>query len=141
MYRTLTVTAVAATALLAGFAGVAGTAHAGSGVRVAPSTASPFPTFPPPPTFPTFPTPPTFPTFPTPPTFPTFPPAVPAPPPIGRSTNGNRSIVAQLTLGGDDNDGRFDINQFDYHITALLLADVLAANPQGPASILADGPP
>jgi hypothetical protein len=47
--------------------------------------------------------------------------------------------VAQLAPGGGDNDGIYDINQFDYHITALILSDVLAADPHGPASILADG--
>jgi hypothetical protein len=101
-----------------------------------------FPTFPTNfPTFPTFPTNfPTFPTFPTnfpPITFPTnFPPPPTNPPDPG--TNGTNSIVQQLAPG-DDNDGNYDINEFDYHITALILSDVLAADPNGPASILADG--
>jgi hypothetical protein len=54
-------------------------------------------------------------------------------------TTGTTSIVQQLTPGGEDNDGTFDINEFDYHITALLIQDVLAADPTGPVSILADG--
>jgi hypothetical protein len=87
----------------------------------------------------TFPTAPTFPTFPTAPTFPSFPPPTPAPPPINTSTTGTTSIVQQLVPGGDDNDGTFDINEFDYHITALLIQNVLAADPHGPVSILADG--
>ncbi len=86
----------------------------------------------------TFPTAPTF-TFPTAPTFPSFPPATPAPPPINTGTSGTTSIVQQLVPGGDDNDGNFDINEFDYHITALLIQNVLAADPHGPVSILADG--
>lgn len=87
--------------------------------------------------FPSFPT--NFPTFPT--NFPTFPTNFLPPPPtnsINSGTNGIESIVQQLTPPGD-NDGNFDINQFDYHITALLLNAVLAADPNGPASILADG--
>ncbi len=94
-----------------------------------------FPTFPT--NFPTFPT--NFPTFPT--NFPTFPTNVTTPPStntINSGTNGTESIVQQLTPPGD-NDGNFDINQFDYHITALLLNNVLAADPNGPCSILADG--
>lgn len=87
----------------------------------------------------TLPTPPSFPTFPTPPSFPSFPPTPSAPPPINTSTSGTTSIVEQLIPGGEDNDGRFDINEFDYHITALLIEDVLAADPKGPVSILADG--
>ena len=94
-----------------------------------------FPSFPT--NFPTFPT--NFPTFPT--NFPTFPTNFLPPPPtnsINSGTNGVKSIVQQLTPPGD-NDGNFDINQFDYHITALLLNAVLAADPNGPCSILADG--
>ena len=90
-------------------------------------------------TFPSSPTFPTFPTFPTAPTFPSFPPSLPAPTPINTSTNGTTSIVAELAPGGEENDGAFDINEFDYHITALLVNDVLAADPTGPLSILADG--
>ena len=82
---------------------------------------------------------PTSTTFPTQPTFPTFPPPAPAPAPVDPGTNGTKSIVAQLAPGGGDNDGSFDINQFDYHITALLVHDVLAADPSGPLAILADG--
>ena len=87
----------------------------------------------------TFPTAPSFPSFPTAPSFPSFPPALPAPTPIDTSTNGTTSIVTELAPGGEENDGVFDINEFDYHITALLLNDVLAAQPSGPLSILADG--
>ena len=86
-----------------------------------------------------FPTAPTFPTFPTPPAFPSFPPATPPPAPIDTSTNGTTSIVTELAPGGEENDGAFDINEFDYHITALLVQSVLAADPRGPVSILADG--
>jgi len=89
--------------------------------------------------FPAQPSFPTFPSFPTPPTFPSFPPAAPAPPPIDTSTNGTTSIVTELAPGGENNDGTFDINEFDYHITALLVQSVLAADPHGPVSILADG--
>ena len=81
----------------------------------------------------------TFPTFPPPPTFPPFGGPLPTPTPIDRSTSGSRSIVGQLAPGGSDNDGKFDINQFDYHITALIVHDVLTAHPNGPAAILADG--
>jgi len=77
--------------------------------------------------------------FPTTPTFPTFPPTTPAPPPINTATNGTTSIVQELVPGGEENDGAFDINEFDYHITALLVQDVLAADPKGPVSVLADG--
>ena len=88
--------------------------------------------------FPPFPT--NFPPFPTnfpPVTFPTnFPPPATNPPDPG--TNGTNSIVQQLAPGGD-NDGNYDINEFDYHITALILSDVLTADPNGPAAILADG--
>jgi hypothetical protein len=87
----------------------------------------------------TFPTAPSFPSFPTPPTFPSFPPATPAPPPTDTSTNGTTSIVSELAPGSENNDGAFDINEFDYHITALLVQNVLAADPHGPVSILADG--
>ena len=79
------------------------------------------------------------PTFPSPPRFPSFPSATPAPPPIDTSTNGTTSIVTELAPGGEENDGAFDINEFDYHLTALLLQRVLAADPHGPVSILADG--
>jgi hypothetical protein len=78
-------------------------------------------------------------TFPTAPSFPSFPPALPAPVPIDTSTNGTTSIVTELAPGGEENDGIFDINEFDYHITALLVNDELAAQPTGPLSILADG--
>ena len=78
-------------------------------------------------------------TFPTAPTFPTFPPTLPAPTPINTSTSGTTSIVTELAPGGDENDGVYDINEFDYHITALLTQSVLAADPHGPVSILADG--
>ena len=87
----------------------------------------------------TFSASPSFPSFPPPPTFPSFPPALPAPPPINTSTNGTTSIVQELAPGGEENDGAFDINEFDYHITALLVNDVLAVDPSGPLSILADG--
>ena len=73
--------------------------------------------------------------------FPTFPTNFLPPPPtnsINSGTNGTQSIIQQLTPPGD-NDGNYDINQFDYHITALLLSNVLAADPNGPAAILADG--
>ena len=85
------------------------------------------------------PTVPTFPTFPSPPTFPSFPPATPAPTPIDTSTNGTTSIVTELAPGGEENDGAYDINEFDYHLTALLVQRVLAADPRGPVSLLADG--
>lgn len=78
-------------------------------------------------------------TFPTAPTFPSFPPPTPAPPPINTATNGTTSIVQELVPGGEENDGAFDINEFDYHITALLIQSVLAADPKGPVSVLADG--
>ena len=71
-------------------------------------------------TFPTAPTI-TFPTFPAPPTFPTFPPVVPTPPPIDTGTSGTTSIVTELAPGGENNDGSFDGNEFDYHLTALLV--------------------
>jgi hypothetical protein len=87
----------------------------------------------------TFPPPPTFPTFPTAPTFPSFPPTPVAPPPINTNTSGTTSIVQELAPGGEENDGAFDINEFDYHITALLVQNVLAADPHGPVSILANG--
>lgn len=54
-------------------------------------------------------------------------------------TNGTTSIVQELVPGGEENDGAFDINEFDYHITALLVQDVLAADPHGPVSMLANG--
>jgi hypothetical protein len=89
-------------------------------------------------TFPTAPTI-TFPTFPAPPTFPTFPPVVPTPPPIDTGTSGTISIVTELAPGGENNDGSFDGNEFDYHLTALLVQSVLASDPHGPVSILSDG--
>ena len=139
--------AVSATAQAAGRQGstAAGSAVSTSSGTSGTSTSTPAPTsttFPTPPTFPTFPLPPTFPTFPTfptQPTFPTFPPPAPAPTPVDPGTNGTKSIVAQLAPGGGDNDGNFDINQFDYHITALLVHEVLAADPSGPLAVLADG--
>jgi hypothetical protein len=60
--------------------------------------------------------------------------------PVGTGTSGTTSIVQELVPGGEENDGGFDINEFDYHITALLLHDVLAADPRGPVAILAAGP-
>jgi hypothetical protein len=128
MHRSLSVVALAIAALLAVLAGQ-GSASAGSTLTF--PSASPFPTFPTPAPFPAFPAPAPFPTFPS--------PTPPAPPPINTSTNGTQSIVQQLVAGGEDNDGVFDINQFDYHITALLVNFVLAADPTGPLSILADG--
>jgi len=86
-----------------------------------------------------FPSAPAFPAFPTAPTFPSFPPSPPVPPPIDTSTNGTTSIVGELAPGGEENDGAFDINEFDYHLTALLVNSVLAADPSGPLSILSDG--
>jgi hypothetical protein len=56
-----------------------------------------------------------------------------------RGPNGTTSIVQELVPGGEENDGAFDINEFDYHITALLIQDVLAADPHGPVAILANG--
>jgi hypothetical protein len=78
-------------------------------------------------------------TFSTAPIFPTFPTAPVAPPTINTSTNGTTSIVQELAPGGEENDGAFDLNQFDYHITALLLQNVLGAYTHGPVSILAHG--
>ena len=127
--------AITTTALLAGSLGV-GTLGLGAtrsaGAATVTATAATGFSF-------SFPTVPTFPTFPTAPTFPSFPPALPAPTPVDTSTNGTTSILTELTPGGEENDGRYDINEFDYHITALLLQDVIAADPHGPVSVLADG--
>ena len=125
--------ALAAFAALAGVAlsAVAPPAGASSSVSIRTSTASTSTTL-------AFGTPPTL-TFPTAPSFPTFPFPAPPPPVIDTSTSGTRSIVGQLAPGGEDNDGNYDINEFDYHITALLLHAVLTADPTGPASILANG--
>ncbi len=129
MRKALVLLAVAALAVAAGLF-TRGAAAARSTL-----TLPPVPTFP---TF-TFPTPTPFPTFPTPTPFPTFPPPTPAPTPIDTSTSGTKSIVQQLAPGGGDADGAFDINEFDYHITSLLVSFVLAADPSGPLAILTDG--
>jgi hypothetical protein len=127
--RILAVGTTAAALLLGSIA--LGTAAGAATTTVTTSSSSTGFTFPTAPTF-------TFPTFPTPPTF-TFPPTLPAPTPIDTSTTGTTSIVQELAPGGDENDGSFNIDEFDYHITALLIQDVLAADPNGPVSILADG--
>lgn len=124
---------MAAITMLAGSVGLGGAALTSTAASAAtPSSIPSALTF-------SAPTAPTFPTFPSPPRFPSFPSATPAPPPIDTSTNGTTSIVTELTPGGEENDGAFDINEFDYHLTALLLQRVLAADPHGPVSILADG--
>jgi len=130
MKRTCVIRAgVAAAAILVGSVGLVTAAQAATTVTTTSTGLSL--------TFPSFPTPTPFPRFPTPTPFPSFPPTTPAPPPINTSTSGTTSIVGQLS--GADNDGNFDINEFDYHITALLVQGVLAADPNGPVSILADG--
>jgi hypothetical protein len=124
--RRAAVTVASALCVGALIAGTAARAGAGTGLTAATSSSAAGFSF-------------TFPTFPSPPPFPTFPSPTPSPlPPSNTSTNGTKSIVNQLAPG-DDNDGQFDINEFDYHINALILRDVLAADPKGPVSILADG--